>query len=57
MQYCEKPKTVPDINDCIFYHTIELPDFGLIKGQWDLRKGIDSYVGNINVKNKTFFLM
>lgn len=53
--YYEKPRSINDINECYFYHTMELPGIGLMKGQWDLRKGIDSYIGNIQVKGKTFF--
>ena len=53
--YYEHPKYIHDINECYFYHSIELPNYGLIKGIRDLRRGIDSYIGNIQVKGKSFF--
>lgn len=53
--FYEKPRKINEINECYFYHSIELPHYGLIKGQWDLRKNIDSYIGKVEVKGKTFF--
>lgn len=46
------PKTVSTIDDCIFYHTMEIPGYGTIVGQWDLRQGGDKYLGGIDVKGK-----
>ena len=40
---------VEDIADCYFYHTMELPGHGVIKGRdWDLRVGVDRYLGKIS---------
>jgi SAM-dependent methyltransferase len=33
--------------DCHFYHILEIPGSGLTKGQWDLRKSLDAYLGNV----------
>jgi SAM-dependent methyltransferase len=46
------PKIVNDINECIFYHTVELPGIGIVEGSWDLREGIHEYLGNVNFKGK-----
>ncbi len=48
----ETPRVVDDINTCYFYHTIDLPEYGTIEGSWDLRKGVDEYLGNVNFKGK-----
>lgn len=36
---------VPALADCDFYHTVELPGYGVIAGDWDLRAGVDDYLG------------
>ena len=46
------PRDVTDINDCYFYHTIELPGYGLQRGAWDLRDGIDDYLGHYDFSGK-----
>lgn len=47
-----EPKTGVDISDCWFYHTIDLPGHGTIKGHWDLRKNAREYLGNIDFGGK-----
>jgi SAM-dependent methyltransferase len=42
----------PAFEDCYFYHTTELPGRGLITGEWDLRSGVDAYLGHENVAGK-----
>jgi len=39
-------------SDCVFYHTMDLPGFGLMEGQWDLREGVEDYCGNVDVAGK-----
>lgn len=39
-------------NDCDFYHTMDLPEVGLVEGNWDLRPNIDSYLGNVDFTDK-----
>ena len=38
--------------DCEFYHTMEVPGHGLVRGQWDLRDGVDAYLGGVDVRGK-----
>ncbi len=47
-----KPKTVTDTNECYFYHTIDLPGYGTIKGNWDLRGGLKEYLGRTDFRDK-----
>lgn len=51
-QVYAEPLEVNDINECHFYHTVDLPGYGIIVGQWDLRGGIDEYLGNADFKGK-----
>src|SRR5580765_4149381 len=47
------PRFVDSLDDCFFYHTMELPEFGLVRGQWDLRGRFDDYVGGTSVAGKS----
>jgi hypothetical protein len=49
------PQEITDINKCYFYHTMDIPGYGLRKGQWDLRAGIRQYLGNTEFKGKRVF--
>ncbi len=43
------PLKVEDVADCYFYHTMELPGYGVIEGRdWDLRGGVDEYLGKVD---------
>lgn len=42
----QAPRHVASPAECYFYHSIELPGFGLQVGHWDLRANIDAYLGN-----------
>ena len=43
------PLKVDDLSDCYFYHTMEIPGYGVIEGRdWDLRAGVDVYLGKVN---------
>ena len=44
----EKPRTVSSMAECEFYHTMEVPGVGLVEGQWDLREGVDDYLGGVD---------
>ncbi len=46
------PKTVTDLKDCYFYHTIDLPGYGTINGSWDLRGRNLEYFGGVDFKDK-----
>lgn len=47
-----KPKKVNNLRDCYFYHTMDVPGYGCINGEWDLRENTDRYLGGVNVKGK-----
>ena len=42
------PVKVADIGDCYFYHTMELPGYGVMNGEWDLRRRVDEYLGSVS---------
>jgi hypothetical protein len=46
------PRVVTRLEDCFFYHTIEIPGYGLVEGPWDLRAGIADYLGNVDLCGK-----
>ena len=46
------PKHVEDRSDCFFYHSIDLPEAGAVPGIWDLRPGVESYLGGVDFKGK-----
>jgi len=46
------PRTVTRLEDCFFYHTLDLPGHGVVRGSWDLRPGIDEYLGSIGLCGK-----
>jgi SAM-dependent methyltransferase len=43
---------VPALADCDFYHTMDLPGYGVVRGDWDLRAGVDEYLGFEQVNGK-----
>lgn len=43
---------ITNLKDCLFYHTMDIPGLGIVKGQWDLRQGIHNYLGNVDFKRK-----
>ena len=46
------PLKVDDVANCYFYHTIELPGHGVVNGDWDLRAGVDNYLGKVEFAGK-----
>ena len=46
------PIVVGDDADCYFYQTIELPELGIRHGEWDLRGGVDRYLGGLDVSER-----
>jgi hypothetical protein len=50
-QFAE-PMFVPDQSRCTFYHTMDLPGLGEVKGGIDLRSCTDAYLGNFDFKGK-----
>lgn len=50
-KYAE-PIVVNNIEDCAFYHRVELPGVGEVGTQWDLRDVIYDYLGNFDYSGK-----
>ncbi len=46
------PKSIVDLNDCHFYHTMEIPGYGLVEGEWDLRENTQKFLGNVDFRKK-----
>jgi O-methyltransferase len=51
MQF-EEPWNVEDASECIFYHTMEIPGYGIVEGEWDLRGDIAHYLGGVDLSGK-----
>ncbi|MDQ1367124.1 MAG: hypothetical protein QOE57_3166 [Acidimicrobiaceae bacterium] len=47
-----EPRAVAGVEDCIFYHTMDLPRVGLVHGQWDLRPAPGDYLGHVDFSGK-----
>jgi SAM-dependent methyltransferase len=47
-----EPKRIARLDDCGFYHTMELPEYGLVTGEWDLRGNVDRYYGGFDFRGK-----
>jgi SAM-dependent methyltransferase len=48
----ECPREIASIDDCYFYHTMEIPAYGLQQGEWDLRGREAAYLGNVSLAGK-----
>jgi SAM-dependent methyltransferase len=46
------PQTVTNLQDCLFYHTMDIPGYGLVQGDWDLRGHVDAYLGGVDLAGK-----
>jgi SAM-dependent methyltransferase len=47
------PRVVENLEDCFFYHAMDLPGFGLVPAHWDLRGRFDEYIGGVDVSGKS----
>jgi len=47
-----KPYLVKSIDECDFYHYMDIPGNGAIVGKWDLRNNVDKYLGDVVFKEK-----
>jgi hypothetical protein len=45
-------REITRIDECDFYHTMDIPGLGVVNGKWDLRDGVDQYLGSVNFKGK-----
>ena len=43
------PPRSPSPEDCWFYHAFDLPNVGEVGWEWDLRDGIDAYLGGVEL--------
>ena len=48
----EETRTVTSLADCYFYHTMDIPGYGVVAGEWDLRSGLDAYLGHFEFAGK-----
>jgi hypothetical protein len=48
-----KPRVVADVSACYFYHTMDIPDHGLVQGEWDLRGRETDYLGGVEFEGKS----
>jgi SAM-dependent methyltransferase len=48
-----QPRYVDRLSDCFFYHTMELPGFGEVRGHWDLRGRFKEYTGGVDLAGKS----
>jgi SAM-dependent methyltransferase len=48
-----QPRVVENLDECYFYHTMELPGLGVVHGHWDLRGRFGEYAGGVEVAGKT----
>ena len=39
---------VESLADCLFYHTLDLPDIGTVRGFWDIRGRESDYLGRVD---------
>ena len=46
-------QTVTSPDDCLFYHSMDIPGHGEVTGQWDLRGHELQYLGGISLKGKS----
>jgi len=48
----ETPVHVASVAECDFYHTTDIPGVGVVEGQWDLRDGVDDYLGGYDFSGR-----
>lgn len=44
---------VARVEECYFYHTMDIPGIGVVQGQWDLRSAEQSYLGGIPLAGRS----
>lgn len=47
-----EPRDIKSLEECYFYHTMDVPVHGTIKGEWDLRGRVDDYLGQFDFTGK-----
>jgi len=46
------PRAVMNLEDCSFYHTVDIPGYGTIPGFWDIRGNESHYLGDVTFTGK-----
>ncbi len=47
------PARDPRLEECYFYHRMDLPGHGTVGSEWDLRDQVDEYLGHVDFSGKT----
>ncbi len=47
-----RPRAVDSLADCYFYHSMDIPGHGAVKGEWDLRGDEYRYLGGVDLAGK-----
>ncbi|UPY35710.1 class I SAM-dependent methyltransferase [Sediminicoccus sp. KRV36] len=48
----EMPWPKPALANCVFYHSMYLPQTGPVEGQWDIRPDFEAYTGGLDLRGK-----
>src|SRR5580704_10303985 len=52
MSIYTEPRSVSDLKESYFYHTMDLPGIGKIEGNWDLRPNLKKYLGGVDFRGR-----
>ncbi|MBM3533951.1 MAG: class I SAM-dependent methyltransferase [Alphaproteobacteria bacterium] len=47
-----EPQIVHSLADCYFYHSMDIPGYGEVRGEWDLRARTLDYLGHVDFAGK-----
>jgi SAM-dependent methyltransferase len=50
--FATPPQEVPSLDDCSFYHVMDIPGHETVGKEWDLRPGVDDYLGHVAFEGK-----
>lgn len=46
------PRAISGVDECSFYHTMEIPGIGTVEGLWDLRGAEELFLGRVDLAGK-----
>src|SRR6266540_3891758 len=52
-QFAE-PESSQSLDQCWFYHTMDIPGLGTVPGHWDLRGKFNEYIGGLDIRGRSF---